>query len=132
MPRSLAMALLLLAPLAHAGTLEVDLTNLRPNGPVHVELFADAQSWQAGKPLASQDFTATAFRQTVRFDGIAPGRYAVRAEQRGATAAVVPRLAMVRRGASGSSFNQHMPFDAVAVQVVDDPKISVRLVTAGY
>src|SRR6185295_2695299 len=124
--------LMLAASAARAGTLEVDLTNLRPNGPVHVELFADAQSWQAGKPVTSQDFTATRFRQAVRFDGLPPGRYAVRAEQRGAPAAAALPFAMVRRGTSGSPFNQRQPFNAVAVQVIDDPKISVRLVTTGY
>jgi uncharacterized protein (DUF2141 family) len=131
---SLCMAAALLAlggtGLARAGTLDVELSNLRPAGQVRVEVYADAGSWQRGRPLASQLVTVREVRQTVRFDGLAPGRYAVRARQELATG-IVPPLALPRSGSSGNG--SHASFAAAAVEVIDDPLVQVHLSTdEGY
>lgn len=121
------------ANLAQAGVLEVDLSNLRPDGAVRVELFADAQSWEQNRPLRSAVFAARELRHTVVFDGLAPGHYAVRAEQAGADGAQrgAPQFVSARRGNSGSGLNQRAPFAAAAVEVIDDPRIEVRMFADG-
>jgi hypothetical protein len=117
---------------AQAGTLDVRLSNLWPAGPVRVELFDDAESWEKDKPMATRSFVAEAYRHTVRFDGLAPGRYAVRAEQGGPRTAVLGQYTRTRHGSSGSDFDRRLAFEAAAVEVVDDPAIALRLVATDH
>lgn len=75
------LSLACLSP-THAAALELQLSNLRPSGEVRVEVFADAAAWKRGRhPIASQRFAARTVRQTLRLDGLAPGRYALRVVQ---------------------------------------------------
>ncbi|MDR3418605.1 MAG: DUF2141 domain-containing protein [Nevskia sp.] len=131
-PRIAALLALSLAGFAHAGTLEVQLSNLRPTGQVRVSIFADAQSWEHNKPLASQLVPARDTRFLVRFSGLAPGHYAVRAEQeQGGGHELVQRLLLARYGTSGNRSERRTPFAAAAVEVIDDPLVDVHMFTEG-
>lgn len=124
-----AMLALLADPVAAAG-LEVEVTNLWPSAPVRVELFADATAWHGGAPLASRAFIAQQRQQRVRFDGLPPGRYAVRAVQAGASAAATQRVLPARRGTSGGAFGNPVSFGRAAIEVPATVRVTVRVVPA--
>ena len=124
---------LLLAATAQAGTLEIQLGNLRPGGAVRVSVFGDANSWaHDGKPVAARAFIARDFTCSLRIDGLPAGRYAVRAQQDGADR---PgdigslALAVSRHGSSGGNNAHAAPsFNDAAVEVRDeDPRITLHL-----
>ncbi|MFA5941373.1 MAG: DUF2141 domain-containing protein [Sinimarinibacterium sp.] len=97
-------AWLVAADVAQAASLEVNLEHLRPAGTVRVQVFADAQSWASGRqPIASRIVAARGVSQVVSIDGLAPGRYAVRADQDAIDFEQVPLLALARRGVSGNN-----------------------------
>lgn len=94
-------ACLVAADAAQAASLAVNLQHLRPAGTVRVQVFADSRSWASGRyPIASRVVAARDVSQAVVIDGLAPGRYAVRADQDAIDFENVPLLALPRRGVS--------------------------------
>lgn len=82
--RPSARALCAAAVLAPLGALAADLSLNVTEGPaaeatLYVALYADATSYAASKPLASQSLPMRNGQARVVFAGLAPGRYAVRA-----------------------------------------------------
>lgn len=125
-PISLAAALLSLLALSpsNAAALDLQLSNLRPGGAVQVELYADAESWQQGRnPVASRSFKAQAPRQTLRFDELPAGRYAVRVVQEPNSGGWLGReplsFSVPRRGYSGQVPSARRPpaFERAAVRL---------------
>lgn len=94
-------AWLVAADVAQAASLAVNLQHLRPAGTVRVQVFADSRSWAAGRqPIASRIVAARGVSLVVSVDGLAPGRYAVRADQAAIDFEHLPLLALARRGVS--------------------------------
>ena len=82
--RPAARALCAAAVCAPLSALAADLSLSVAEGPaaeatLYVALYADAASYAASKPLASQSLPMRNGQARVVFAGLAPGRYAVRA-----------------------------------------------------
>lgn len=124
-------ALLAAAAVADAASLDVYVTHLRPTQTVRVSVYADAASWARGRgPVASRVFAARAIAQTLRIDGLAPGRYAVRVEQGPNRGPVeVPSFAFERNGTSGNGGRCGLPpFERAAVNVgTDGARVPVHM-----
>ena len=67
--------------LASAAALDVEVTHLRPTRTVAVMVFCDAGSWTGTVPIAMQEFRARDTTQTLRIEGLPPGRCAVHVRQ---------------------------------------------------
>ncbi len=132
-PLILAAALygLLAAAPAAAATLEVHLDHLRPNGSLHVALYRDAASWrQQRDAYAERTLPAPGPSETLRFDGLPPGRYAVSAQQE-AIEEWLPQpllLTLARHGDSGGGGLLRAAFERAAISIGDeDPSLRVHL-----
>lgn len=117
----LAGTVLLAATQAGAAALDVRLTNLRPTETVRVSVYADAQSWRKRHaPVAERTVAAHDVVQTVRIDGLPPGRYAVRVHQDPNPGGLSEpaSFAIARHGWSRNSARFNTPdFERAAVEV---------------
>jgi uncharacterized protein (DUF2141 family) len=116
--------------IAQAGTLEVHLSHLRPNGTLRLSVYDNAQEWKAGhQALLTRVVVVNGFSQNVRIDGLKPGRYAVRAEQEADWHQLAPSLAFARIGYSDYASANGLPsFEQAAVTVdAGDPVVSLHL-----
>ncbi|MGH8505323.1 MAG: DUF2141 domain-containing protein [Stenotrophobium sp.] len=119
----------LAASAAHAGSLDVHLSHLRPCGTLRLSVYANVKDWKAGRPQFTRVVAVKGFSQTVLIDNLKPGRYALRAEQDADWYQLAPALAFARRGYSGdASANGFPSFEQAAVTVdAGDPDVSLRL-----
>ena len=121
------------AEIAHAASLDVHITNLRPTETVHVTVFKDALTWaEKREPVATRVVAARDVSQTVRIDDLPPGRYAVRVHQDPNPGGICepPSFAVARHGSSRSisSFGMPASFDRAAIEIGDDgADVSIRL-----
>jgi len=116
-----------------AGTLEVRLDHLRPNGSLHVALYRDAASWRQQRgAYAERTLSAPQLSETLRFDGLPPGRYAVSAQQDSSRELLLTpmQLTLPRHGDSGGGTDLRASFERAAVSIGDDdPSVRVHLYT---
>ncbi|MGH8540400.1 MAG: DUF2141 domain-containing protein [Stenotrophobium sp.] len=118
---------------AYTGTLDVRLTHLRPTGMVRVAVYGDAEHWRQERgPVAVREFPARDISYDLSFDGLAPGKYAVRVDQdagSGTLALHMPAFGYTRHGVSRDAGRYGTPsFDKAAVEVeAGDPQISIPL-----
>lgn len=120
--------------LAAAAALDVDVTHLRPTRTVTVLVFCDAESWSdATTPIAMRQFAARGTTQTLRIDGLPPGRCAVHVEQATNDSAIeLPDFSHERHGYSGNASRDRRPsFERAAVRVgADGARVPVHLFTS--
>lgn len=120
-------------PAGAAATLEVRLDHLRPSGSLHVALYRDAASWRRQQGAYTERTVRTpASSETLRFDGLPPGRYAVSARQDADDDALHGPLllALPRRGDSGGGAQLQASFEHAAISVGEaDPSVRVHLYT---
>jgi uncharacterized protein (DUF2141 family) len=129
----------LLAPiascdLAAAASLDVEVSHLRPTTTVTVAVYPDAESWNGGAPLATRQFRAREPRQTLRIDGLPPGRYAVKVRQEPNPSSVeLPSFSVERHGHSGRATSERRPsFERAAVEVgAEGARIPVHMFITG-
>lgn len=96
----------LAATTATAAPLDVYITNVRPTKTVQVSVFKDADSWaRQEQPLITHVVAARGTAQTVRIEGLSPGRYAVRVRQEPNHIGFAEPLSFgfARSGASGNA-----------------------------
>lgn len=124
---------LLASRAAAAGTLEVRLDHLRPEGSVQVALYRDALSWRQQRgAYAERSLLARQPGEVLRFDGLPPGRYAVGVRQDASNAFLLQplQLALPRHGDSGGGGELPASFAHAAISVgEDDPSVLVHLYT---
>lgn len=130
--RAIAGMALLLTGGAQAAALEVRLTNLRPTEWVQVSVYADEESWNRQRaPVAQRKVPAHDVIQTVRIDGLPPGRYAVRVRQDPNDGGVVEpaSFAFSRRGWSRNSARQDRPiFERAAIEMgTEDRQLGIHM-----
>ncbi len=132
---AVALCGLLAAAPAGAGTLEVCLDHLRPTGSLRVALYRDAASWhQQRGAYAERTLAAPQPSETLRFDGLPPGRYAVSAQQDPSHEMLLTpmQLALPRHGDSGGGAQLKASFERAAISVgEEDPSVRVHLYTDG-
>lgn len=130
---AIALCSLLASVSATAGTLEVRLDHLRPNGSLRVALYRDAASWQRRRgAYAERTLSAPQLSETLRFDGLPPGRYAVSAQQDSSHDLLLTpmQLALPRHGDSGGGTQLQASFERAAISIGDDdPSVRVHLYT---
>lgn len=85
MYRSIIAALVLataVVPTARAqdasGALTVQLSGLEPQGAVMIQIFASETAYAAGQAASAQRVVVDGATEEARFEGLAPGQYAVR------------------------------------------------------
>ncbi|MDZ4692473.1 DUF2141 domain-containing protein [Terricaulis sp.] len=85
MYRSIIAALVLATvavPTARAqdasGALTVQLSGLEPQGAVMIQIFASETAYAAGQAASAQRVVVDGATEEARFEGLAPGQYAVR------------------------------------------------------
>ena len=132
LPPLLALCAALATTPASAATLEVHLDHLRPNGSLHVALYRDAASWRQQRgAYAERTLSTPAPSETLRFDKLPPGRYAVSAQQE-VTEESLPQpllLTLARHGDSGGGLLR-AAFERAAISIGDeDPSVRVHLYT---
>lgn len=133
-------ALLSATEIAQAASLEVYVTNVRPTKTVYVSVYKDAQTWAEGRePVVTRVIAARGPTQTIRIDGLVPGRYAVRVHQDpnggdGSGFAEPPSFALARDGLSGNGSRYGIPhFDRAAVNVgAEGARSTIHLFTASH
>jgi uncharacterized protein (DUF2141 family) len=133
---AIVLCAVLAATPATAGTLEVRLDHLRPNGSLHVALYRDASSWQRQRGAwTERTLPHPGTSASLRFDDLPPGRYAVSAQQ-DAVEEWLPQpllLTLARHGDSGGGTMSRAAFERAAVRVEDaDPSIQVHLFTDSH
>lgn len=122
--------------LAVAAALDVEVTHLRPTRMVAITVFCDAGSWTGGAvPIAMQEFRARDTTQTLRIDGLPPGRCAVHVQQAPNDSAVeLPSFALERHGYSGNASRDRRPsFERAAIELGKEPaRTTVHLFTSEH
>lgn len=116
----LATGALLSCATSWAAALDVHITHLRPTQQVRVAVYPDAESWEQDRPVATRVVAARGTAQTVRIEGLAPGRYAVRVHQapNDGGLAEPASFAVARRGSSNNKSAHGVPdFERAAVVV---------------
>ena len=106
--------------LAAAAALDVEVTHLRPTRTAAVMVFCDAGSWTGGAvPIAMLEFRARNTTQTLRIEGLPPGRCAVHVQQAPNDSAVeLPSFALERHGYSGNGSRDRRPsFARASIEV---------------
>lgn len=131
-PAAVLCGLLAVTP-AFAATLEVHVDHLRPNGSLHVALYRDAASWRRQQgAYAERTLRNPTPGETLRFDNLPPGRYAISAQQEAAEESLPQTLllTLARHGDSGGGDLLRASFEHAAINVGDeDPSVRVHLYT---
>ena len=78
---ALSGALLALCGAAHAETVTLRFTGAEPEGAVLVALFGSERDFRADRPLATARARAKGGSASARFQGLAPGTYALKVFQ---------------------------------------------------